>query len=143
MKEFVNRFAVAAPPERVWTVMEEIERWPGWTPTVTRVEPLQSGPAQVGAKYKLKQPGMPAAVWEVTAWEPGRGFVWVSRSLGMTSTAEHAVVAASGGSEVTLRVVFRGPLSGVVACLFGKMTERFVAQEAEGLKKRAESPQAR
>ena len=42
---------VDAPPEVVFAVLSEVERWPEWTPTVTRVERLgdAGAPLALGA----------------------------------------------------------------------------------------------
>lgn len=37
--QFTRTTEVDAPPEVVFAVMREVERWPEWTPTVTAIEP--------------------------------------------------------------------------------------------------------
>jgi carbon monoxide dehydrogenase subunit G len=48
MHEAASVFSVTveipAPPDRVWAVLADIERWPEWTPTVTRIQRLDRGP---------------------------------------------------------------------------------------------------
>jgi carbon monoxide dehydrogenase subunit G len=35
--EIVERFPVAAPPDRVWEVIADVERWHEWTPSIRGV----------------------------------------------------------------------------------------------------------
>jgi carbon monoxide dehydrogenase subunit G len=136
--EFGSAVEIAAPPERVWAVMSEIERWAEWTPSVTRVERLDPGPLAVGHRARIRQPRLLPAVWRVTAIEPGRGFTWVTRSAGLRATGGHRVEPAGSGSRAELTLRFEGPLAGLVARLFGALTTRYLALEAGGLKERSE-----
>ena len=136
--EHSTQVVVQATPDAVWEVMADVERWPTWTSSVTGARPLQSGPLAVGSRIRLKQPGFPAAVWEVTEVEVGRGFTWVSRSPGLTSTARHEVTRIGDGSRVVLSIRQEGPLS-FVAAVFAGRTRDYVQREADGLKRRCES----
>ena len=130
---------VAAPPDRVWAAMSDVERWPEWTASVTRVERLDRGPFGVGSRARVRQPGFPAAVWTVTALEPGRSFAWRSAVPGLTSVAVHRVdPAGDNASRVTLSVTWSGPLAPVIRLLAGKRSRRYVELEAQGLKRRSE-----
>ena len=59
---------IDAPPEVVWAVTEDIERWPEWTPTVESAKRLDQGRLDIGSTALLKQPGLPEATWVVTAF---------------------------------------------------------------------------
>jgi carbon monoxide dehydrogenase subunit G len=130
---------INAPPERVWAVMMDVERWPEWTDSMKSVERLDSGEFGVGSKAKLKIRRSPNAnVWTVTELTPGRSFSWETNSGGVKGLATHVIEPDGNGSKVTLTV----NLSGIVATLFGTMiggqSRKNVEMEAEGLKRRSE-----
>jgi hypothetical protein len=133
---------VDAPPDVVFAVMTEIERWPEWTPTVTRVERLgeAGAPLALGNRLRIVQPKVPPAEWTVTALEPGRGFRIVSRSPGATVEANHWIEPMGGRqrSRVTLSVTFAGFLGRVIGWMMRSLNQRYIAQEAAGLKRRSE-----
>lgn len=65
---------IEAPPDVVWSVTADIERWPEWAPTVDAVQRLDQGAFDVGSTALLKQPGLPQATWSVTAFTPKKRF---------------------------------------------------------------------
>ena len=134
---------IDAPPDVVFAVLGEVERWPEWTPTVTRVERLgdASAPLAPGARLRIVQPKVPPADWTVTEVEAGRGFRLVSHSPGATVEANHRVEPAGAGdrSRVTLSVTFRGLLGRLIGWMMRGLNERYLAQEANGLKQRSEA----
>jgi uncharacterized membrane protein len=132
---------ISAPPERIWAVMSDVERWPEWTPTVTSVEMLDGGPLRVGARARITQPRLPAAVWTVTALDPGRGFTWQSVVPGLTSVGDHRidVRGTSTISRVTLTLTWHGWMTPIIRLLFGRLSRRYVHMEAESLKRRSEA----
>jgi hypothetical protein len=100
--EFGTATEISAPTERVWAVVSDIERWPEWAPSVTRVDRLEPGPLAVGHRARIRQPRLLPAIWRVTALEPGRGFTWVTHSPGIRATGGHWLERAGDGSRVQL-----------------------------------------
>lgn len=130
---------VAAPPDRVWDVLVDVERWPEWTDSVSNVRCLDPGPLAVGSRAEISQPRIPTGTYTVTALDPGRSFTWEQRQPGSKVSAHHECTPLpDGGSRVELRVVMSGALGGVVGRLYRKLTERYLGMEAAGLKARAE-----
>ena len=130
---------IAAPPEQVWAVMSDVERWPEWTASVRSVGRLDQGAFRVGSRARVRQPRLPAAIWTVTALEPGRYFEWRSPAPGLLSVGGHRVDAAGEhASRVTLSLTWSGPLTPIMRLLFGKLSQRYVEMEARGLKRRCE-----
>jgi uncharacterized membrane protein len=133
---------VDAPPERVWAVVADVERWPERIPTVHAVERLDAGPLRVGSRTRLEQPRLPTAVWTVTELTEGSSYTWESRSPGVTVTAAHVVEPHPDGSRLTLSVTVSGPMSRIGWLMTRSLTRRYVETEAASLRRVAEDPAA-
>src|SRR5262245_29066048 len=108
---------IAAPPETVWSVMSDTERWHEWTPSVRSIRYLDKGPLAVGTRALIRQPKFPPAVWKVTSLDAGRGFVWKSGAPGMWVYAHHSIEPLPGGARATLRLHYEGALGRLMARL--------------------------
>ncbi|HSZ07885.1 MAG TPA: SRPBCC family protein [Steroidobacteraceae bacterium] len=141
-----NRFVVAvdigAPPEKVFSVLCDVERWPEWTPTMTSVQRLDNGPFGVGSCAQVRQPRLRPAVWKVTDLEDGRNFTWVTRARGLHMKAGHAVERRGAGCRVELSFEISGLLAPVVSLFYGAMIGKYVTTESQKLKQRCESAPA-
>jgi uncharacterized membrane protein len=130
---------IAAPASLVWDVFSDVERWPEWTASVTRLVALDGPGMAVGKRFEIKQPRMPKLVWEVTEVHPGAGWTWVQRSPGGSTVARHDVVAQAGGHTlVRQQLDQRGAVGALVGRLMHGMTNRYLELEAQGLKARSE-----
>ncbi|HEX2214418.1 MAG TPA: SRPBCC family protein [Mycobacterium sp.] len=130
---------IDAPTRVVWDVFSDVERWPEWTASVTRLIALDGAGLAVGKRFEIKQPRMPKLVWEVTEVSPGASWTWVQRSPGGLTVARHDVVAESAGrTRVHQRLEQRGPLGSLIALMMRSMTRRYLDLEAAGLKVRSE-----
>ena len=134
---------IAAPPERVWAVMSDVERWHEWTPSVTRVKRLSQRPFAIGERAIISQPRYPPALWKVTALDPGRSFTWVSAAPGLRVSGRHSVEPTPGGSRATLSVEYQGVVGRLLGRLTRDLTQRYLRFEADGLKARSENPEFR
>ena len=133
--------AIAAPRERVWDILVDVERWPEWTPSMTSVTFAGGNRLAKGSRLRIKQPRMPAMTWDVTEIEPLQSFTWNARSLGVTTSAVHRLAPGpKGGVTVGLVLQQRGVLAWLVALFTAGIMRRYVRMEAEGLKQRCESP---
>lgn len=130
---------IAAPPERVWEVVTDVERWPERIPTVDEAERLEPGPLAVGSRTRLKQPKLSEAVWTVTELADGRSFTWNSTSPGISITGGHVVEPDPAGARLTLTLQVSGPLAPLGWLMTRAMTRRYVETEAASVKKAAES----
>jgi uncharacterized membrane protein len=137
-----NAFSVAvnidAPPEKVFAVLCDVERWPEWTPTMTSVQRLDQGPFAVGSSAQIRQPKLRPTVWKVTELK-AQNFTWVASAPGLRMKAGHAVQRLGFGSRVELSFEISGFMSPVVSLVYGGLIEKYVATESQKLKERVES----
>ncbi|MCV7279931.1 SRPBCC family protein [Mycolicibacterium flavescens] len=130
---------IDAPADLVWKVFSDVERWPQWTASVTRIVALDGEALLSGRRFAIKQPRMPELVWVVTDVNPGTSWTWEQRSSGGLTTARHDVVAVSATrTRVDQRLEQRGPIGALVGLAMRSMTRRYLDLEAAGLKARCE-----
>ncbi len=131
--------SIAAPRAVVWDILTDVERWPEWTASMRGVQYVDADRLTLGGHVRIKQPGMPALVWEVTALVPQESFAWVARSSGLTTVGLHQLTLRPSG-DVTVRLGLEqsGPLAWLAGLLSARRTRRYVQMEADGLKRRSE-----
>ena len=130
---------IEAPPEKVFAVLCDVERWPEWTSTMISVRRLQSGPFAVGSTAQVRQPKLRPTVWQVTELDENRNFTWITRSPGLRMKAGHLVEPHGTGCRVALSFEMSGLMAPLVSRLYGSLIDEYVATESLGLKRRTET----
>lgn len=140
MAGYKRSVQIDAPPAVVWSALEDVERWPDWTPSIESVARQETRTFGVGSTAKVKAKGFSESVLRVTEHTNGRSFTWEGPGgPGLRIVMAHVVEPADGGSRVTLSVIPAGPSALVVGWLVGRMSKANVDTEAESLKRRAEA----
>lgn len=130
---------IDAPPEKVWEVITDIERWPGWTKSVRSASLTTDGPFGAGTAARLDLAGGPPSEWTVTEIEEGRMFTWESKAPGVHSVASHVIEPREGGSRVKLWARNSGWLATLLGPYLSRVGRRNLKWESEGLKQRCEA----
>jgi len=133
---------IDAPPERVWDVMIDVEKWPEWTPSMSSLRRLDPGEPREGSRVRIKQPGLAPTTMTITHIERDKCFTWRAKAPGLEVTATHTITKKGAGSQVVLSLYFDGLVGGIIARATRSLNERYIAYEAAGLKKRSEHPPA-
>ena len=140
MTKFSTSITINASQETVWKIFSDVTRWHEWTPTVTKVEVLNTPGLKLGNRYKVIQPKLQPAEWTVTELTTSN-FTWESKSPGMHMVAEHILTSKGANqTEITLTFAFNGWLGNLIGRMYGKMTAEYIQTEAQSLKKRVETP---
>ena len=139
MTKFSTAITINASQDTIWKILSDVAHWHEWTPTVTKVEVLDTPEIKLGNRYKVIQPKLQPVVWTVTELNSAN-FIWESKSPGMHMVAEHVVKSINENqSEVTLTFAFNGWLGNLIGKMYGKMTEEYIQTEAQSLKKKVEN----
>jgi uncharacterized membrane protein len=133
-----TEITIAAPMHIVWAATLDVENWPQWTPTVTRVAALSAGLPTVGSRYRVRQPLQAEAVWEVAELEVGKRFVWKKRGRLIHFIAVHELEPA--GESVRNRLVLeaRGAAAMLGWPVLGPLFKLALIRENAGLKSHCE-----
>lgn len=142
MRNYEITVDIDAPPERVWDVLIDVEKWPEWTSSMSSVKRLDAGELREGSRVRLKQPKLAPTTMTVTRLERDKGFTWTATAPGLRVTATHTIIPRGKGSHVILSLVFDGIVGGIIGRATRSINERYIAYEAAGLKKRSEHPPA-
>ncbi|MEJ2868926.1 SRPBCC family protein [Actinomycetospora sp. OC33-EN08] len=134
---------IGACPDYVWAVLTDVERWPGFAPSLRSVEVFDGGPLVVGGGVRVRQRGLPDRDWRVTELRPHRGFTWQGGGLGSASSLRVRLGRAASGRGTDLVVDL--DRSGWVGAAVGAMTASTSASHLEelfaGLRRRCEAGQ--
>ena len=137
---FEKTIEIAAPQQRVWDVLSDLQAWPQRIETVDTVELLTPPPIAKGSRVRLKQPKLPEGSWDITVWDAPSYFEWTQKTSGITSVAGHRVEAlGEGRARLTLTLDMRGFLIPIMALFYKNLTNRYMNLEAEGMKRAAEA----
>jgi uncharacterized protein YndB with AHSA1/START domain len=130
---------IDAPAPLVWEVFTDVEGWPDWTASVTRLVALDGPGIAVGKRFQIKQPKLPTLVWEVTEVDPGVSWTWAQRSPGGLTLARHSLTPIADDRTLVRQVIDQqGPVGAIIGKLMLRTTRRYLELEAQGLKGRSE-----
>lgn len=129
---------IEAPKKLIWKVIEDIELWPQWAPTITTVQRLDDRPFGLGSKARIKQPGQPESIWTVIEYVREECFAWETKRFGLAMTAIHQLKQKGSGTLSTLQINATGFLAVVLRLVLKFAIRRALMQENKGLKNRCE-----
>jgi hypothetical protein len=141
MSDFRQAVEIRMSPPRVWAVLLDVERWPEWTTSVTRVQRMDVGPLTLGSRTRIWQPKLMPAVWQVTSLdEKRRIFGWTTHNFGLKITGRHQVEAVGAHSRVILSLHYSGLLGALMARIYRDLNWDYLSREANGLRVKCEAP---
>ncbi len=138
--EFTEHITTGASRDNAWAAVAGVTTWPTWTKSMREVRPIDADRLAVGNRFRITQPGLPKAVYQVDEVSDGESFTWTYRAPGVRTVGFHRVDSnADGSTEIVIGIRHTGPLARLVAALYGGKTLRFLKMEAAGLKAASEA----
>ena len=134
---FESTVDINAPVEKVWALVDIVEEWPEWMPSIKKIERVSRGPLAVGsqAHVTVRVSGLTVRLlMTVAEFIPERNVVLEGRALGTKLTRFYVLEPANGRTKVTIG----GDVSGPLAWLARRGGQKVSAEIALALKTRIE-----
>ena len=102
---FESSIDINAPVEKVWELIDELEEWPKWMPSIRKIERVSAGPLTVGSQLSVtaKVSGLTVKLlMTITKFVPERNVVMEGKALGTKLTRFYTLEPVNGKTKVTI-----------------------------------------
>ena len=134
---FESSIEIDAPAEKVWALIDKLEEWPQWMPSIKKIERISQGPLAVGSQLSVtaEVSGLTVTLlMTITEFVPERNVVMEGKALGTKLTRFYTLEPVNGKTKVTIG----GDVSGALAWLACRGGQKVSAEIAQAAKKKVE-----
>jgi carbon monoxide dehydrogenase subunit G len=134
---FESSIDIDAPVAKVWALVDKLEEWPQWMPSIRRIERVSEGPLSVDSQLSVtaRVKGLTLKLlMTVTRFVPERDVVLEGRALGTKLTRFYTLESVNGRTKLTIG----GHVSGPLAWLALRGGRTISADMAQAAKKKIE-----
>jgi uncharacterized protein YndB with AHSA1/START domain len=138
--KFSSSVWIDAPPEEVFALVDDLERWPEWIPSIRAIRKVSEGPLEKGSEIIVEaRSGITVKLpMTITEFVPGRRGVLQGRVLGTRMVRYYCFEAAGGGTNLTAG----GEATGLLAFLVSRGGQRLSQEIVRAAKKKVEGSRA-
>ena len=134
--QFEEQIVIAAPPEKVFALYENVTAWSSWDPDV-KTSSIE-GSFSSGASGSIKPSNGPKARIKFTEIMPNRSFTVETKLPLCIMRFEHELTLLPSGTNAKHRVTFQGLLSPFFGRVIGSQIRKGLPITLQGLKHAAE-----
>jgi len=134
---FDSSIDIDAPAERVWALVDKLEEWPQWMPSIKKIERVSQGPLTAGSQLCVtaKVSGLTVRLlMTITEFLPGRNVVLEGKALGTKLARFYTLEPVDGKTKLTVG----GNVSGALAWLARRGGQKISAEIAIAVKTKIE-----
>jgi len=134
---FESSTDINAPVEKVWALIDKLEEWPQWMPSIKKIERLSKEPLTVGSQLSVTAKVSRLTVkllMTITDFVPERTVVLGGKALGTKLTRFYTLEPVNGKTKVTIG----GDVSGALAWLACRGGKAVSAEIAQAVKRKVE-----
>ena len=127
---FESAIDINAPTKKVWALIDKLEEWPQWMPSIKKIERVSEGPLTVGSQLSVtaKVSGLTVKLlMTIIKFVPERTVVMQGKALGTSLTRFYTLEPLDGNTKVTIGGDVSGALAWL-ACRGGKAVSTEIAQ---------------
>ena len=134
---FESSVEINAPVKKVWALVDKVEEWPEWMPSIRKIERVSQGPLAAGSQVSVtvKVSGLTVKLlMTIAKFVPERNVVLEGKALGTKLTRFYVLEPANDRTKVTIG----GDVSGGLAWLVSRGGQKVSAEIASAVKTRIE-----
>ena len=134
---FESGIDINAPAEKVWALIDKLEEWPQWMPSIKKIERVSKEPLTVGSQLSViaKVSGLTVRLlMTIIKFVPERTVVMQGKALGTSLTRFYTLEPLDGKSKV----IIGGEVSGALAWLARRGGQAISDEIVQAVKKRIE-----
>jgi len=134
---FESSTDINAPVEKVWAMIDKLEEWPQWMPSIKKIERLSKEPLTVGSQLSVTAKVSRLTIkllMTITEFVPERTVVMRGKALGTSLTRFYNLEPVNGKTKVTIG----GDVSGALAWLACRGGQKVSAEINQAVKKKVE-----
>jgi len=135
---FSSSVEINAPAEKVWTLVDKLEEWPQWMPSIKKIERLSKGPLTVGSQLSVIAKVSRLTVnllMTITEFVPERSVVMQGKALGTNLIRFYSLEPVNGKTKLTVG----GEVSGLLAWMARRGGQAISYEIAQAAKAKIES----
>jgi uncharacterized membrane protein len=113
---FESSIDINAPAEKIWALIDRLEEWPQWMPSIKKIEKVSQGPLTAGSQLsiKAKVSWLPVTLlMTITEFVSERTVVLEGKALGTKLIRFYTLEPVDGKTRVTVG----GDVSGILSWL--------------------------
>lgn len=126
---FASAVEIDAPADEVWALIDKLEEWPQWMPSIKKIERVSGEPLTVGSQLSVtaKVSGLTVnLLMTITEFVRERTVVMQGKALSTKLTRFYTLEPLNGKTRVTVGGDVFGPLAWL-ACRGGKAVSSEIA----------------
>lgn len=126
---FESSIDINAPAGKIWALIDRLEEWPQWIPSIKKIERLSKEPLTVGSQLSVTAKVSRLTVkllMTITKFVPERTVVMQGKTLGTNLTRFYTLEPVNGKTKVTIGGDVSGALSWL-ACRGGQAVSAEIA----------------
>jgi hypothetical protein len=137
--KFSASVEINSTPERTWALVNNVEEWPKWIPSLKKIEKVSRGPLGVGSQVLVVAKSLITVnlLMTITEFVAGRRVVMEGKVLGVKMTRYYGMEPVGQNKA---KLTSGGEVSGFLAILVRRGGQRLSEEIVQALKQKVEGP---
>jgi carbon monoxide dehydrogenase subunit G len=135
--KFSASVEINSTPEKAWSLINDVEEWPKWIPSLKKIEKVTEAPMDVGSRVLVVARSLITVnlLMTITEFVPGRSVVMEGKVLGVKMKRYYEMEPVAQNKA---KLTAGGEVSGLLAFLVRRGGQKLSEEIVQALKKKVE-----